>query len=44
VRNLLRGSKTPDQIEFRAELPTTDTGQLLRRVVLAELPDGEGGN
>jgi acyl-CoA synthetase (AMP-forming)/AMP-acid ligase II len=44
VRTLLRGSKTPDQIEFRDELPTTDTGKLLRRVVLAELTDGEGGN
>ena len=33
----LRSSKTPDAIVFRAELPRTDTGKLLRRVLLAEL-------
>jgi acyl-CoA synthetase (AMP-forming)/AMP-acid ligase II len=42
VRSLLRGSKTPDQIQFRDELPTTDTGKLLRRVVLAELTNADG--
>ncbi len=33
----LRGSKTPEIIEFRAELPRTPTGKVLRRVVLADL-------
>jgi acyl-CoA synthetase (AMP-forming)/AMP-acid ligase II len=37
VRERLRSSKTPGTIVFRAELPKTDTGKLLRRVLLAEL-------
>jgi acyl-CoA synthetase (AMP-forming)/AMP-acid ligase II len=37
VRARLRSSKTPDQIEFRTELPRTDTGKLLRRVLVTEL-------
>jgi acyl-CoA synthetase (AMP-forming)/AMP-acid ligase II len=37
VRARLRSSKTPDVIRFRAELPRTDTGKLLRRHLLAEL-------
>ena len=37
VRARLRSSKTPDRVEFRAELPRTDTGKLLRRTVLDEL-------
>lgn len=37
ARARLRSSKTPDRIVFRDELPRTDTGKLLRRVVLAEL-------
>ena len=32
-------SKTPDVIEFRAELPYTDTGKLLRRTLRNELAD-----
>ena len=36
-RAALRSSKTPDVIAFRDELPITDTGKLLRRVVLADL-------
>jgi acyl-CoA synthetase (AMP-forming)/AMP-acid ligase II len=36
-REHLRGSKTPDHIEFRAELPYTDTGKLLRRTLRDEL-------
>jgi acyl-CoA synthetase (AMP-forming)/AMP-acid ligase II len=36
VKDRLRSSKTPDEIVFRAELPRTDTGKLLRRVLLAE--------
>lgn len=42
VRSRLRGSKTPDTIIFREQLPHTETGKLLRRVVqreLAELSD-----
>ena len=37
ARERLRTSKTPDQIEVWPELPYTDTGKLLRRVVLARL-------
>src|SRR5215469_4275480 len=37
VRDRLRSSKTPDEIVFRDELPRTDNGKLLRRVLLAEL-------
>ncbi|XUL93412.1 class I adenylate-forming enzyme family protein [Streptomyces galilaeus] len=37
VRDRLRSSKTPDTIVFRAELPKTETGKLLRRTLLAEL-------
>ncbi|MFI0350312.1 class I adenylate-forming enzyme family protein [Actinomadura sp. 9N407] len=37
VRERLRSSKTPDTVVFRAELPKTDTGKLLRRVLLADL-------
>jgi acyl-CoA synthetase (AMP-forming)/AMP-acid ligase II len=37
VRDRLRSSRTPDSIVFRAELPRTDTGKLLRRTLLAEL-------
>jgi acyl-CoA synthetase (AMP-forming)/AMP-acid ligase II len=41
VRERLRSSKTPDTIVFRAELPKTDTGKLLRRTLLAELNQPE---
>jgi acyl-CoA synthetase (AMP-forming)/AMP-acid ligase II len=37
VRARLRGSKTPDFVEFRTELPRTDTGKVLRRSILADL-------
>jgi acyl-CoA synthetase (AMP-forming)/AMP-acid ligase II len=37
VRERLRGSKTPDQIEIWTELPYTDTGKLLRREICARL-------
>jgi acyl-CoA synthetase (AMP-forming)/AMP-acid ligase II len=36
-REHLRGSKTPEIIEFRSELPRTPTGKLLRREVVADL-------
>ena len=39
VREHLRSSKTPDVVEFRDELPHTETGKLLRRVLLTELTD-----
>jgi len=41
VRERLRSSKTPDTMVFRAELPKTDTGKLLRRTLLAELNQPE---
>ncbi|MFI6953578.1 class I adenylate-forming enzyme family protein [Nocardia sp. NPDC050408] len=37
VRSRLRGSKTPETIVFRDSLPHTDTGKLLRRLVLEDL-------
>jgi acyl-CoA synthetase (AMP-forming)/AMP-acid ligase II len=39
VRRVLRGSKTPDAIVVRHQLPHTDSGKLLRRVVLQELSE-----
>jgi acyl-coenzyme A synthetase/AMP-(fatty) acid ligase len=33
----LRGSRTPDRIVFREELPTTATGKVLRREILDDL-------
>ncbi len=43
VRSQLRGSKVPEHVVFRAELPYNETGKLLRRVLrdeLAHLGDG----
>ncbi|ETW22151.1 class I adenylate-forming enzyme family protein [Mycobacterium gastri] len=37
VRNSLRGSRTPDRVVFRDELPTTATGKVLRRQIIEEL-------
>jgi acyl-CoA synthetase (AMP-forming)/AMP-acid ligase II len=37
ARDGLRGSKTPDVVTFAPELPYTETGKLLRRVVQADL-------
>jgi acyl-CoA synthetase (AMP-forming)/AMP-acid ligase II len=37
ARKTLRGSRTPDRIVFRDELPVTATGKLLRRVLVDEL-------
>jgi acyl-CoA synthetase (AMP-forming)/AMP-acid ligase II len=37
VRGRLRSSRTPDYIEIRSELPYTETGKLLRRVLRREL-------
>jgi len=43
VRTVLRGAKTPDTITFRHELPHSETGKLLRRVVRQELLSAVGG-
>ncbi len=40
VRSRLRSSRTPERIEFRAELPYNETGKLLRRRVREELSEG----
>lgn len=37
VRTHLRGSRTPDRVVFRHELPTTPTGKVLRRQLADEL-------
>ena len=39
VRQRLRGSRTPDEIVFVPELPTTATGKVLRRELVAQLVD-----
>jgi fatty-acyl-CoA synthase len=39
VRGELRSTKTPERIQFRAELPHNETGKLLRRVLKDELGD-----
>jgi acyl-CoA synthetase (AMP-forming)/AMP-acid ligase II len=43
VREVLRGSKTPEEIFIRDSLPHTETGKMLRRVVLSELVARQGG-
>jgi acyl-CoA synthetase (AMP-forming)/AMP-acid ligase II len=37
VRSQLRGSRTPDRVVFRDELPTNATGKVLRRELVNEL-------
>jgi acyl-CoA synthetase (AMP-forming)/AMP-acid ligase II len=37
VRKSLRGSRTPDRVVFRDELPATPTGKVLRREIIQEL-------
>jgi acyl-CoA synthetase (AMP-forming)/AMP-acid ligase II len=39
ARDRLRGSRTPDDVVFRAALPHTPTGKLLRRELASELGD-----
>jgi acyl-CoA synthetase (AMP-forming)/AMP-acid ligase II len=39
VRKALRGSRTPDRVVFRDELPTNATGKLLRREIVESLRD-----
>jgi acyl-coenzyme A synthetase/AMP-(fatty) acid ligase len=36
-RARLRGSRTPDAVVFRTELPHTPTGKLLRRELIRDL-------
>ncbi len=37
VRSTLRGSRTPDRVVFRDELPTNATGKVLRREIVQDL-------
>ena len=37
VRERLRGSRTPDRVVVRAQLPTNATGKVLRRQIVDEL-------
>jgi acyl-CoA synthetase (AMP-forming)/AMP-acid ligase II len=39
ARKFLRGSRTPDRVVFRDELPTNATGKLLRREIIESLLD-----
>jgi acyl-CoA synthetase (AMP-forming)/AMP-acid ligase II len=39
ARKFLRGSRTPDRVVFRDELPTNATGKLLRRQIIDSLHD-----
>ncbi|MGD6749626.1 class I adenylate-forming enzyme family protein [Streptomyces sp. BH105] len=39
AKTRLRTSKTPDTVVFRADLPRTGTGKLLRRTLIAELAE-----
>ncbi|BCI54418.1 AMP-dependent ligase [Mycolicibacterium litorale] len=41
VRRQLRGSRTPDRVVFRTELPTNATGKVLRRQLIRELQADE---
>ncbi len=37
ARTRLRGSRTPDEVVFRAELPHTPTGKLIRRDLVRDI-------
>ena len=39
VRDHLRSSRVPEIVEFRSELPYSETGKLLRRILKAELSE-----
>ena len=43
VRERLRGSRTPDEVVLRHELPYSATGKLLRRTLIAELTTAPTG-
>jgi acyl-coenzyme A synthetase/AMP-(fatty) acid ligase len=40
VRTRLRSTRTPEYVHFRTELPSTETGKLLRRELRADLLRG----
>lgn len=40
VRARLRGSRTPDEVVFRSELPRTATGKILRREIVGDMTGG----
>jgi acyl-coenzyme A synthetase/AMP-(fatty) acid ligase len=40
VRGRLRGSRTPDEVVFVAELPRTPTGKVIRRRLADQLSGG----
>lgn len=42
VRQRLRGSRTPDRVIFREELPTNAAGKVLRRVIMDDLASKSG--
>jgi acyl-CoA synthetase (AMP-forming)/AMP-acid ligase II len=42
VRARLRGSRTPDRVVFHRELPTTPTGKILRREIVAAIVASAG--
>ncbi|MGE2727364.1 class I adenylate-forming enzyme family protein [Mycolicibacterium pulveris] len=44
VRQQLRGSRTPDRVVFRDELPTNATGKVLRRELVDELSQASAKN
>lgn len=44
VRKVLRGSRTPDRVVFRDELPNNATGKLLRREIVESLRDASVEN
>ena len=44
VAERLRSTRAPERIEFRPELPYSETGKLLRRVLKAELGTGDDAN
>jgi len=41
VRARLRGSRTPDRVVFREELPTNATGKVVRRALVDSLRSAE---
>ena len=42
VRDRLRGSKTPDRVVFVEEFPTTPTGKIVRRELVALVEPADG--
>ncbi|MET7400600.1 fatty acid--CoA ligase family protein [Dactylosporangium sp. NPDC005572] len=44
VRTRLRSSKTPDEVIFRTDLPRTETGKILRRLLHLDTVDSSSGS